>query len=330
MWRSFLFLIIFIGATLYFYFLYFQEKNYESSKAEEYNTQEVEKEKTEEDRNEQEFKKQITESVPLFQVNLSSEILEQGDVILIQIESGEIIEKVSGKLGIDRISFLKSEDGNWIGIIGVDAKQSPGKYNLVINFSDKEFRKEITVIKRNFPVTELIVTEELEERGYTPSIIEENIKTKENPSMYEIFEIYTPTAYFDKPFSSPLERVEIVGAYGNIRKTGNIELQHLGADLDAKENTPVYVINDGKVRFTEDLVNYGKAIIVDHGLGIFSAYLHLNKFQVSVGDIVERGDIIALSGNTGYSIAPHLHFSVKLDNITSVDPIRFIETTKKF
>ena len=331
--RLFLFLIIFTVAILCFYFLYSQERLYESPKAEEYNIQEAEAEKTEEDKNEQELRKQIPESRLPFQVNLSSEILEQGDTVLIQIKNREDMDQVSGELGGDKISFLKSESGNWIGIVGVDAKQSPGKYNLVINLPKEEFRKEITVVKRNFPVTELVVTEELEKKGYTPSTIEESIETKDNPSMYEIFEIYTPTTYFDKPFNYPLEKIEVVGAYGNIRKTEDIELQHLGVDLDAEENTPVLAINDGVVRFTEDLVNYGKTVIIDHGLGIFSVYLHLNKFQVSVGDVMERGDIIGLSGDTGYSIAPHLHFSVKLNNIksmTSVDPLRFIETTKKF
>jgi murein DD-endopeptidase MepM/ murein hydrolase activator NlpD len=102
----------------------------------------------------------------------------------------------------------------------------------------------------------------------------------------------------------------------------------LGVDLEAKEGDPVFSINDGVVRFSKELPNYGKTIIIDHGLGIFSLYLHLKEFKVSEGEKVKKGEIIALSGNTGYSISPHLHFSVKI-NGKSVDPLRFIDTVEK-
>ncbi|TSD01862.1 MAG: peptidase M23, partial [Parcubacteria group bacterium Athens0714_26] len=73
---------------------------------------------------------------------------------------------------------------------------------------------------------------------------------------------------------------------------------------------------------------YGKTLIIDHGLGIFSLYLHLDEFKVLNGKGVKRGELVGLSGNTGYSISPHLHFSIKA-NGASVDPLKFIETTKK-
>jgi len=119
-----------------------------------------------------------------------------------------------------------------------------------------------------------------------------------------------------------------VGAFGNIRKSGEISLQHLGVDLEANIDTPVYAINDGTVRLSQELTNYGKTIIIDHGMGIFSLYLHLDEFKVFERKAVKKGEIIALSGNTGYSIAPHLHLGVKISG-SSVDPLRFIETTEK-
>jgi murein DD-endopeptidase MepM/ murein hydrolase activator NlpD len=119
-----------------------------------------------------------------------------------------------------------------------------------------------------------------------------------------------------------------VGAFGNIRKSGDVSLQHLGVDLDANTGTPVYAINDGKVTgVLEGLINYGNTVIIDHGLGIFSLYLHLDEFKVSLGQTVKKDDVIGLSGNTGYSIAPHLHFSIKL-NGASVDPVKFINSAK--
>jgi len=188
-------------------------------------------------------------------------------------------------------------------------------------------RKELNIIERKFPVTELLVTKELEEKEITPSKIEENV-AKENLVLQEVLSIFTPKVYFDQPFIYPLKKIKDVGAFGNIRKSGKITLQHLGVDLEAATGTPVYAINDGRVGLSRELTNYGKTIIIDHGMGIFSLYLHLNEFKVFEGKEVKRGDIIALSGNTGYAIEPHLHFSVKI-NGTSIDPLRFIETIEK-
>ena len=262
-------------------------------------------------------------------VYISSDLPEQGDTLLIKINDELLTNKVSGEFGSVKIDFLKSTEGEWIGILGVSVKEDPGKYNLVINFSNgQKVQKEINVIERKFPITELLVTKELEEKGFTPSKIAEDIVGKENLIIGEILSIYTPKAYFNKAFTNPLREIEDVGAFGNIRKSGDIALQHLGVDLEADIGTPVYAINEGIVRFSEELTTYGKTLIIDHGFGIFSLYLHLDEFKVWSGEMIQRGDIIGFSGNTGYSIAPHLHFSVKVNGVT-VDPLRFIGTIEK-
>lgn len=223
----------------------------------------------------------------------------------------------------DRTYDLMGVEGRWIALLGVDAKKMPGAYSLEVRAGTTTLEKSVEVTKRAFPVSMLAVTPELEQRGYTPSAIQSNIAA-ENARLNGAL-IYTPRAYFSKPFVNPLDHISIVGAYGNIRKSGTVELQHLGADLDADEGTSVYAINDGVVNLAENFTNYGKTIVVDHGVGIFSFYLHLSKFDVKAGDKVKRGQVIAKSGNTGYSIAPHLHFSVRIRN-ASVDPLGFIET----
>ena len=263
-------------------------------------------------------------------VYISSDSLEQGDTLLIKIDDESVIDRISGEFGSVKIDFFKTltKDGQ-MGILGIPVKQNPGKYTLVIHFSKQQtIEKEINIIKREFPVTELLVTEELKEKGFTSSKIVENILNKENLAIGKILSIYTPKAYFNKAFINPLTEIKDVGSFGNIRKSENASLQHLGVDLQADTGTPVYAINNGVVRFSQELTNYGKILIIDHGLGIFSLYLHLDKFKVLSGQTVKRGDIISFSGNTGYSIAPHLHFSVKV-NGASVDPSRFIEVTKK-
>ncbi len=267
-------------------------------------------------------------SVP--QVYISSDVLQQGDTLLININGDGLESEISGKLGATKIDFLKLNDyEGWVGITGIDVKKEPGKYNLVIDFPDRDqFEKEIEIIWRKFPITELFITEELKRKGYTASKIVENITTEENVILKEILSTYIPKAYFNAIFINPLDVIEIVGAFGNIRKSENIRAQHLGVDLDVLVGTPVYAVNDGMVRFSQNLTTYGKTLIIDHGLGIYSLYLHLNEFEVLNGAKIKQGDIIGLSGNTGYSIAPHLHFSIKV-NGSSVDPLRFIETIKK-
>ena len=92
---------------------------------------------------------------------------------------------------------------------------------------------------------------------------------------------------------------------------------------------PKYIVfYDGKVVLTADLPNYGKTVIIDHGLDIFSLYLHLDEFKVVEGQIVKKNQILGLSGDTGYSTAPHLHFSIRVGT-SRVDPLVFIEATKK-
>ncbi|PIP24551.1 MAG: hypothetical protein COX35_00035 [Candidatus Nealsonbacteria bacterium CG23_combo_of_CG06-09_8_20_14_all_37_18] len=273
-----------------------------------------------------EFAEKIIEDTQ-FQISLSSTALEQGDTLLIKIPSLVDADEIGGWFGTTKINFSNLGE-NLVGIAGIDAKKKPGRYKLTINLPDNyEIEKEINIVKRDFPITELLITKELEERGLTIPKIEENV-AKENLVLQEVLSIFTPEVYFDRPFIYPLEKIKDVGAFGNIRKSGEISLQHLGVDLEANIDTPVYAINDGTVRLSQELTNYGKIIIIDHGMGIFSLYLHLDEFKVFERKAVKKGEIIALSGNTGYSIAPHLHLGVKISG-SSVDPLRFIETTEK-
>jgi len=259
--------------------------------------------------------------------SISSLSLEQGDTLLIKINPGSKIEKINGALNFRKIIFSKIEE-NFIGILGISVKEKPGNYDLVIDSHEGTFlKKKVKISERKFQITELLVTKELEEKGITHSKIKEEVE-KENKAIYEILQFFTPFPYFKESFVYPLEKIKVIGDFGNIRKSGKVAIQHLGVDLEATTGTPVFAINDGVVKLSKELPNYGKTIIIDHGLGIFSLYLHLNEFKVSEGQKVKRGEIIALSGNTGYSISPHLHFSVKINGI-SVDPLRFIEIMKK-
>jgi len=263
-----------------------------------------------------------------FKVKLSSYVLKQGDTLFVRVTSEK---EPRGTLAGVKLSFLKA-NGVWISAYGINVKKAAGNYRLTIRTSSDLFDKYITVNKRNFPVTKLIITKELEDKGYSYVSVEQNIAGKEGQELSKILNIYNPTAYFERSFVYPLDKIDISGNFGNIRKSGEIKLQHLGTDLDADMGVPVYAINDGRVVFVKNLTNDGNTLVIDHGLGIYSLYLHLNEFKVSLGDMVKRGDVIATVGNTGYSLGSHLHFSVKINNgtsLASVDPLRFIKSANK-
>lgn len=268
---------------------------------------------------------------PSFIVSFSATELEQGDTLMIIAENLPEGEKITGKFDGKTFDFFPAEsEEKMIALLGIDAKKAPGGYSLSVFLSGKpEIEETITVKKRDFPVTKIVITPELEEKGFTPSNISENIATKDGVIIYEVLGKYSSVVYFNQSFIYPLKEIIDVGAFGNIRKDGEITIQHLGVDLDAVEGTSVYAVNDGRVVFAEELTVYGKTIIIDHGLGIYSLYLHLSEFKVSEGEILEKGELIGFSGNTGWSAGPHLHLSIKV-NGASVDPLRFIKTIADF
>jgi murein DD-endopeptidase MepM/ murein hydrolase activator NlpD len=98
---------------------------------------------------------------------------------------------------------------------------------------------------------------------------------------------------------------------------------HYGMDFTAPEGTDVYATGNGTiVARVVSQRGLGKHIIIDHGFGYTSIYAHLSDFNVRVGQKVQRGDVIGYVGNTGQSVANHLHYEIKLNGI-NVDPVNY-------
>ena len=97
---------------------------------------------------------------------------------------------------------------------------------------------------------------------------------------------------------------------------------HKGADICAAYGTPIIASDSGKVVTAGWHYSYGNYVIIDHGNGYETSYNHLSKINVRKGQQVRRGDIIALSGDTGLSLAPHLHYEVRYNGMR-VDPIHY-------
>jgi murein DD-endopeptidase MepM/ murein hydrolase activator NlpD len=94
---------------------------------------------------------------------------------------------------------------------------------------------------------------------------------------------------------------------------------HRGVDIKGAEGDKVRASNNGKVVLAQGLFFGGNTIVLDHGQGIHTVYMHLSQMNVRFGDSVSKGDVIGLVGSTGRSTGPHLHFGVKISNV-SVSP----------
>jgi murein DD-endopeptidase MepM/ murein hydrolase activator NlpD len=100
---------------------------------------------------------------------------------------------------------------------------------------------------------------------------------------------------------------------------------HSGVDLSAPRGHPVKSPADGIVRMVDpSMYLMGKTLILDHGLGVTSIYMHLDKIRVSVGDLIQQGQTIAHVGKTGRVTGAHLHWGVNV-GLTPIDPMRLID-----
>jgi murein DD-endopeptidase MepM/ murein hydrolase activator NlpD len=98
---------------------------------------------------------------------------------------------------------------------------------------------------------------------------------------------------------------------------------HAGMDFTAPSGTDIYATGNGVVvAVNSSKRGLGNHIIIDHGFGLTSIYAHLSDFNVKKGQKVERGDVIGLVGSTGMSVAPHLHYEIKLNGV-NVDPVNY-------
>ena len=98
---------------------------------------------------------------------------------------------------------------------------------------------------------------------------------------------------------------------------------HAGMDFSAKTGTPIYATGDGKVfKVSKSKRGYGNHVIIDHGYGYKTLYAHMSKTAVTKNQKVTRGDVIGFVGNTGKSVAPHLHYEVHKDG-KKINPVNF-------
>ena len=114
------------------------------------------------------------------------------------------------------------------------------------------------------------------------------------------------------PNGYPAENLGTTSVFGKrIHPTSNEASYHNGVDLKASEGTQIVATADGVIKQANYNKLSGNRILITHNYGFETRYAHLSKMQVKAGDVVQKGDIIGLSGNTGRSDGPHLHYEIR-------------------
>jgi len=152
---------------------------------------------------------------------------------------------------------------------------------------------------------------------------------EEQQVLNKIYASSAPELQFKNPFMHPMQSV-VTSVYGTRRVYNKSKKgQHLGIDYRAAIGDKVPAANAGKVVFADDLFYTGWTVIIDHGLDIYTVYGHLSQTLVKASETVAQGQIIGLSGNTGRSSGPHLHWGVKVQG-QYIDGFVLIDETKKY
>ncbi len=255
--------------------------------------------------------------MPLLLLAITILSVQQGDAVVIRFPANPAITKAV--FDGQSVPFFPYRE-SYRAVFGIPADKKPGQYLFVADFQDdQKIEQEIRVRKRKFP---LVIQPLPPTVKLTAQEVTQNIQ-KEKKKIESLLTI-TPEIFFNKLFGLPLrDNRQITGSFGEIRKMGDQQIRHLGMDFYAPLGTPVAAINNGRIKKSYFDPVYGNSIFIDHGGGIFSLYLHLDKILIKEGDRVNKGQVIGRVGQTGLATAPHLHLSIKIGSV-AVDPVRFV------
>jgi len=233
----------------------------------------------------------------------------QGSFILGKTDPGS-------EVFIDKKQVKVTSDGFFAFGLSRDRKN-----DVVITINKKKIVKK--VYKRKYNIQRI---DGLEEKKVTPpEEVYERIK-RENKRIGQARAIDSDLTFFTKKFIIPVENAIISGVYGSQRiLNGKPKWPHYGLDFAADEGTKIKAMLDGMVILVEpDLFYTGGTLIFDHGHGISTLYMHMEKILVKKGQNVKQGDIIGTVGSTGRATGAHLDvrlnwFQTRLDPATVLD-----------
>ncbi len=230
------------------------------------------------------------------------------------------LKALSGKWLEHEISFVPDpKTRSWNAIAGVGLSVKPGVYTLSLDGAtskgDVSFERRVRVRAGTYRTTAITV-----ESKYTaPSPEQLEIIARDKQIKQETFSKVSAEREWSGPFTPPLD-APFSDVFGTQRTfNGQVRSVHEGLDFAAKAGSPIAALNTGTVLLARPLYFEGNFVVLDHGQGLLTLYLHLSEFKVKEGDKVERGQELGLVGGTGRASGPHLHIAVRWQGVY-VDP----------
>jgi murein DD-endopeptidase MepM/ murein hydrolase activator NlpD len=236
-----------------------------------------------------------------------------GSPVVVRVTTPKPASEVTGTwLGHALAFTFDQRTKTWIALGGASLETKPGSYPIELHAKTPagqpiSFTKQIPVQRQRYPRVVLKVPE----RYTAPSPedqreIDQDKKTKE-----EAFKTLSPDREWSGSFAPPVT-AQISELFGVQRVfNGSVKATHQGLDFRVPAGTQVAATNSGKVILARPLFFEGNCIVIDHGQGLLTLYLHLSKFLVNEGDEVKKGQQIGISGGSGRATGPHLHLAVR-------------------
>ena len=218
--------------------------------------------------------------------------------------------KFSMLVGLPTWSWQKTEDNTKIQITIFINNEEKKSFSIPVTLEDKKYPHE--KIHLNSSLTNLISKPSPEKKEQS-RILNELIQTINPEGIYETTGFIRPTTGTRITSEFGQTRTFI---YNNGKESPSY---HAGLDFGIPTGTEIIACGRGKVVMATWRIVTGYSVIIEHLPGLYSIYYHLSELKCKEGDIVEKGDLIALSGATGLATGPHLHWEIRL-NTVCVEP----------
>ena len=218
------------------------------------------------------------------------------------------------KVTLNGETVQTNKDGKFV--IGFE-REAPLQQTLVVKLDNgQKWQRDITLEKREYNIQRI---DGLEQKMVSPPAeVTARIK-QDNINVANARSGNTDLDALFTRFEWPAKGV-ISGVYGSQRILNGVpKWPHYGLDIANETGTPVYAPVDGVVTMADDLYYSGNTLILDHGMRVFSTFLHMDTITVEVGETVKQGEQIGTIGSTGRSTGPHLDWRINLGN-TRLDP----------
>jgi len=243
--------------------------------------------------------------------------LVNGSPVVFQVASPARLESLTGKwLDHDVFFFFDPRSQSWFGFAGVSLETRPGRYALTLEGESEAGGKlswQRTIIVGKASYRRIVVSVP---KQFTEPNPEQQQEIKEDQSLkHDVFSRTDVQREWAGRFLPPVNAT-VSDAFGTTRTfNGEVQSVHQGLDYGVPQGTPVTALNRGTVLLARPLFFEGNCVVLDHGQGLLTLYMHLSKLEVKEGNQVARGQEIALSGGTGRATGPHLHVAVRWQGI---------------